>query len=794
MSDQVRTYSFPSNRVRPELSAHGFASVDGGAWAQRDASMLAAEGPRQNHVRAMTNDLVHTYKKCDPAFEYKAWKPPRRPLTDPSVPRHNNSLDNEHHDLILHVGDVLSGESSEYCWKQGTRYTIIDMLGKGTFGQVVKCRDEEERKLVAVKVLKSKPDYFRQGLLEIGVCTAVNTNLDRDGERNTLRIVDHFLYHGHLCIVSELLSMDLFELLKQNRFKGVSIRLIRTFVRQILQALSAMAEGNIVHCDLKPENILLQNLKDLKIKVIDYGSACFASNTMYSYIQSRHYRSPEVLLGMPYSCAIDMWSLGCIAAELFLGIPLFPGSHRYNQVYKIVELLGIPPKEMIELGSNSSKYFKPMFSPFTGEISYSLKSETEYERENDVKLSPNRQYFAYRTLHDLVHKYPMRTGAPGLDARTEEAMLRESRRSFEHFLLGVLQYDPSRRWTPDQALAHPFLQEDFTPLPPDWRPPVPARVPYVPSSRPSYAPAYQMRTIEDFCTNYSKFVASLRECRVIDVTNGNVLAVLNSELIPAPGLIGSRRGGWGAPPAISSSLPGSGMTFVSTARKEEPTSSRKPSHGLTGSMFRQLKEVASSYIEHHGPPLAPPQAARVPELPPAPTMKVFPSSAARAAPPAAAASGTFARSAAIAIPAKPKKEPEPPQEDSGMMSPPRWGGAGNAAASSSIGAGSAQFPSLSESVTNGNGGSLLGLAAAATNGAPVPGLGLMRSMAHLQDGLTGMSAPQKSFLADAADALPPNSIQQTPLNGIGLLSVSGVPLGRLASQAQNGGDLPPFSP
>jgi len=76
------------------------------------------------------------------------------------------------------------------------------------------------------------------------------------------------------------------------------------------------------------------------IKLIDFGSACYEGQTIYSYIQSRFYRSPEVLLGLPYSGAIDMWSLGCIAAELFLGLPLFPGVSEFNQISRIIEACG----------------------------------------------------------------------------------------------------------------------------------------------------------------------------------------------------------------------------------------------------------------------------------------------------------------------------------------------------------------------------------------------------------------------------------------------------------------------
>jgi serine/threonine protein kinase len=76
------------------------------------------------------------------------------------------------------------------------------------------------------------------------------------------------------------------------------------------------------------------------IKIIDFGSACHEANRIYTYIQSRFYRSPEVLLGLQYTGAIDMWSLGCIVAELFIGIPLFPGSSEYNQLRRIVDMLG----------------------------------------------------------------------------------------------------------------------------------------------------------------------------------------------------------------------------------------------------------------------------------------------------------------------------------------------------------------------------------------------------------------------------------------------------------------------
>lgn len=100
---------------------------------------------------------------------------------------------------------------------------------------------------------------------------------------------------------------------------------------QILDALIVLRDASIIHCDLKPENILLASTGQGggslgQLKLIDFGSACFEGRTFFSYIQSRFYRSPEVLLGLSYNGAIDMWSFGCVAAELFLGLPLFPGT------------------------------------------------------------------------------------------------------------------------------------------------------------------------------------------------------------------------------------------------------------------------------------------------------------------------------------------------------------------------------------------------------------------------------------------------------------------------------------
>ena len=128
----------------------------------------------------------------------------------------------------------------------------------------------------------------------------------------------------------------------------MSLSLIRRFAIQILQALKYLKDESIIHCDLKPENILLKSPDKSGIKVIDFGSSCFKDERIYTYIQSRFYRAPEIVLGIPYTTAIDMWSFGCILIELFTGFPIFPGENEMEQLSMIMEVRGIPPDSVLE--------------------------------------------------------------------------------------------------------------------------------------------------------------------------------------------------------------------------------------------------------------------------------------------------------------------------------------------------------------------------------------------------------------------------------------------------------------
>ncbi|KAI9786152.1 MAG: dual specificity protein kinase yak1 [Geoglossum umbratile] len=413
------------------------------------------EGGFISPLQALTLHLPSTYRICNPNFKYESSRNPRRVLTKPSKGVKNDGYDNEDSDYILYVNDILGSEETGH----KNRYLILDVLGQGTFGQVVKCQNLKTQEVVAVKVVKNRTAYFNQSMMEVSVLDLLNSKLDKNDDHHLLRLKDTFIHRQHLCLVFELLSVNLYELIKQNQFRGLSTTLVRVFAQQLLNGMSLLNKARLIHCDLKPENILLKNLESPIIKIIDFGSACDERQTVYTYIQSRFYRSPEVLLGLPYTSAIDMWSLGCIVVELFLGLPLFPGSSEYNQVARITEMLGLPPTWMLEMGKQSGEFFEKVQDEF-GRRTYRLKSMEQYSREHGTKEQPSKKYFQATTLPEIIRGYSM----PRKNMKQAE-MEREmnNRVAFIDFVRGLLNINPLERWSPQQAKLHPFItQQKFT--------------------------------------------------------------------------------------------------------------------------------------------------------------------------------------------------------------------------------------------------------------------------------------------------------------------------------------------
>ncbi|KAG9155732.1 hypothetical protein Leryth_004003 [Lithospermum erythrorhizon] len=419
---------------------------------------------RRPLVVRLTKDIIDTYQACNPEFQYSDELNPKRFLTTPSAGVLNDGHDNANSDLILSVNHVLVNSETQQ------RYIVKDILGHGTFGQVAKCWVAKTNSFVAVKVIKNQPAYYQQSLVEVSILTTLNRKFDPEDKHHIVRIYDYFVFQRHLCIAFELLSTNLYELIKLNQFRGLSLSIVQLFSRQILRGLVLMKDAGIIHCDLKPENILLcTSTKPAEIKIIDFGSACMQDRTVYSYIQSRYYRSPEVLLGYQYTTAIDMWSFGCIVAELFLGLPLFPGASEYDLLSRMIKILGgQPPDYILKEAKNTAKFFKYVGSVSHEEIGsdprnrcsvYQVLSQEEYEARESKKPSIGKEYFNHMNLEEIVTKYPYKKNLPDEDILKEG----EIRLALIDFLRGLVELDPERRWSPSQASKHPFVTgEPFT--------------------------------------------------------------------------------------------------------------------------------------------------------------------------------------------------------------------------------------------------------------------------------------------------------------------------------------------
>lgn len=162
-------------------------------------------------------------------------------------------------------------------------------------------------------------------------------------------------------MVTELLKDNLYEFQKYLMETGqppyFTPARVQRVTRQVLTALAFIHTNGLIHCDLKPENILIRSYSRCDVKVIDFGSSCYVSDRLSTYIQSRSYRAPEVILGLPYSCKIDIWSLGCILCELLTGRVLFVNDSIQTMLVRMQGLLGQFPRNMLDKGRDSSQYF-----------------------------------------------------------------------------------------------------------------------------------------------------------------------------------------------------------------------------------------------------------------------------------------------------------------------------------------------------------------------------------------------------------------------------------------------------
>lgn len=212
------------------------------------------------------------------------------------------------------------------------RYSIVRVLGMGAHACVLHARDEQTSRPVAIKI---PMDVACTGQEE-----RMLRRIQESGVEHVVRCLRSFTWNHRTCLVFEKLQGTVFHAIQKSSRRGKLLphALIRVWLAQLLRAVAGLHRLRVIHRDIKPENLLVDSTGHLQVS--DFGSAADCAQAWDPYVQSRVYRAPEVLDGAPYTTAIDVWSVGCVACELRTGEPIFPGTSIEDQRARIACLVG----------------------------------------------------------------------------------------------------------------------------------------------------------------------------------------------------------------------------------------------------------------------------------------------------------------------------------------------------------------------------------------------------------------------------------------------------------------------
>ncbi|KAK3295466.1 kinase-like domain-containing protein [Chaetomium fimeti] len=433
------------------LSSNGQYEYDTqpGHKRKRTTRQQIANEARRREAAIYTDALAHY--RPPPYPPKKARDVHIKVVADPPHSKNIRVDDDDGHYIVVPDNDLTE------------RYQMVKLLGQGTFGKVVQARDKVSEKLVAIKIIRSVQKYREASKIELRVLETLRAN-DEENRNRCIHFRDCFDYRGHICIVMDLLGQSVFDFLKSNSFVPFPNSQIQNFARQLLTSVAFLHDLNLIHTDLKPENILLCHneyqtftynrkipsastnnsnrqasqrkvLLDTEIRLIDFGSATFQDEYHSSVVSTRHYRAPEIILGLGWSYPCDIWSIGCILVEFFTGDALFQTHDNLEHLAmmeavvdaRVDSSLVQQVNRMTRNGGNpASKYFKRL------KLDYPMPDTTRASR---------RFVKAMKKLPEII---PSNT---------------KFLQQFLDLLQKIFVYDPAQRITAKQALQHPWFRE-----------------------------------------------------------------------------------------------------------------------------------------------------------------------------------------------------------------------------------------------------------------------------------------------------------------------------------------------
>jgi serine/threonine-protein kinase PRP4 len=344
-------------------------------------------------------------------------------------PALNENWDDAEGYYRVQIGETLDG-----------RYTVFGYTGQGVFSNVVRARDTiRSNQEVAIKIIRSNDVMHKTGLKELEMLKKLN-DADPEDKFHCLRLFRNFSHKSHLCLVFESLSMNLREVIKKyGKDIGLHIKAVRSYGQQLFLALRLLKKCNILHADIKPDNILVNESK-MTLKLCDFGSASLSTeNEITPYLVSRFYRAPEIILGLDYDFAIDMWSVAVTLFELSTGRIMFPGKSNNHMLKLFMDAKGKIPNKITKRAQFKATHFDSDFNFMYVEI------DKVTDREKVVKLSN------IQVSRDLQAELIAGQKLPPDQLKKVKQLA--------DLLDKALMLDPSKRLGIGQSLSHPFIAE-----------------------------------------------------------------------------------------------------------------------------------------------------------------------------------------------------------------------------------------------------------------------------------------------------------------------------------------------